>query len=96
MNCFSYFFAVPKLTPDGERVMIFYIREHENSDHMPNPMSLMKTAQMVFDVSLKTDKVKGVTMIYDFENISMAFFKTFFTALRIALAIQSVSMIAHD
>ncbi|KAK7580470.1 hypothetical protein V9T40_001099 [Parthenolecanium corni] len=51
---------------------------------------------MVFDVSLKTDKVKAVTMIYDFQNISMAFFKSFFTTLRLGLAIQSLVIWSKD
>ncbi len=81
---------MPKLTPDGHRIIIFRIYKNEQND-VPKPEYMLKILQIVFDISLKTDIVRGITLVYDLENLSLNLIRIFFPALRKILTIQSVS-----
>ncbi|KAK7580469.1 hypothetical protein V9T40_001098 [Parthenolecanium corni] len=79
---------LPKLTPDGYRLVLF--RERFADGKVPDPMDTLKLAQMMFDINLRMDKVRGLTLIYDYENTGLAFVKAFFPVIRRALMIQSM------
>lgn len=66
-------------------------RERFADGKVPDPMDTLKLAQMMFDINLRMDKVRGLTLIYDYENTGLAFVKAFFPVIRRALMIQSVS-----
>lgn len=69
---FACYTPLPKLTRDGYRIVIFRIFESDNNT-FPAPDNIMKATQIGLDISLKYDKFRGMTVIYDLENASMAF-----------------------
>ena len=92
MLCCSCFTPLPKLTADGYRVVIFRIFDAENSS-LPSPDNIIKATQIGLDISLKYDKFRGVTLIYDLENASMAFISLVIPMLKKIFALTSVSKI---
>lgn len=90
MNDFSAFIPMPKLTPNGYRVLLCYFYEHKASD-LPPGEKIIKGMQVVFDYSLMADQVRGLTLIYDGQNISMALVSTLLQTINKLLLVQNVS-----
>lgn len=53
----------------------------------------MKATQIGLDISLKYDKFRGMTVIYDLENASMAFVTLLIPMLKKLFALGNVSLI---
>lgn len=86
------FLPCPKLTPDGHRVIISTVLEH-NKEDLPTGKSIIRGMQLIFDFCLKVDQVRGVTLVYDTKNVSMALVTVLLSTLNEYLLIQNVSRI---
>lgn len=83
---------MPKLTADGYRVVIFRIFDSENIN-LPTPENIMKATQIGLDISLRHDRFRGMTVIYDLENTSMTFISLLVPMLKKFFALGNVSAI---
>lgn len=81
---------MPKLTRDGYRVLICRFNEHKASD-LPPGETVIKGMQAVFDHSLLVDKVRGLTLVYDGQNISMPLVSTMVQTVNKLILVQNVS-----
>ncbi|XKL68338.1 hypothetical protein PGB90_003829 [Kerria lacca] len=92
-NAMNYacYIPLPKLTPDGYRVIIFRIFHH-NNESMPIATDFMKALHMQLDLNFKQDRVKGAIFIYDFENLTMPFVILQLTVLKKALEVGLVEL----
>ena len=71
-------------------MVIFRIFEAE-SNSFPSLDNIMKATQIGLDISLKYDKFRGMTVIYDLENASMAFVSLVIPMLKKFFALGNVS-----
>lgn len=87
---------MPKLTEDGHRIIILHFHDQKDSKEiLPDVEDFLKVIQLIFDLNLKTDKVKGVTMIYDLDNIGISFLRILIPALKKVVTLQTVSRKKH-
>ncbi|XP_065226036.1 alpha-tocopherol transfer protein-like isoform X1 [Planococcus citri] len=71
---------IPKLTPEGHRIVIFKIFEKGNS--APNGDLIIKATQIVSDYLMKVDKNRGLIVIMDYENINMNYITMMFSMIK--------------
>ncbi len=88
---FRAYVPMPKLTPDGYRIVIFRIFDSERTN-LPSPENIMKATQIGLDISLKHDRFRGMTVIYDLENSSMNFISLLVPMLKRFFALGNVSV----
>lgn len=88
---FRSYVPMPKLTSDGYRIVIFRIFDPETTN-LPTPENIMKATQIGLDISLKLDKFRGMTVIYDLENTSMTFISLLLPMLKKFFALGNVSL----
>ncbi|XP_065201052.1 alpha-tocopherol transfer protein-like [Planococcus citri] len=77
-----------KLTPDGYRIVIFRIFD-DSKNSIPDPESIIKATQISTDYSLKVDKIRGMIVIYDFQNITMNYITMMFSILKKLLTLAT-------
>lgn len=77
-----------KLTPDGYRVVIFRIFD-DYKNEVPDSDSMVKVTQLATDFSLKWDKIRGMIVIYDFQNINMQYVTMIFAILKKLLTLAT-------
>ncbi len=75
--------------------MICHIFERKEKD-IPPAENLMKCMQSIFDICLKVDHVRGVILVYNLENVTMAFISSLLTVIKQLVMVQNVSTIKHD
>lgn len=80
---------LPKLTPEGYRVFVFRIFDSSLASKI-SALHILKSVQMLMEWSIKQDKHKGVIVLFDIENISVAYIRVGFKVLRKLLAIETV------
>lgn len=72
---------MPKLTPDGDRILIYRIFEPENS-HLLTAENLAKVQFALFDIIRKDDCFRKYILIYDLHNITASYAQAKFQMLR--------------
>lgn len=89
---FNYrsYIPVPKLTPDGYRVTVFHVPQTVKKES-PSQEILLKGSQMPLDISLKVDKIRGLIVIFDLNNLSLSHVSVLFPNLKKMLSLQTVS-----
>lgn len=80
---------MPRLTPEGYRVFIFRIFDGNLASKL-SALHILKSVQMLMDLSMKEDKHKGVFILIDVENITLAYIRIAFKIMRKLLAIETV------
>lgn len=81
---------MPKLTPEGYRVICYNIFEHK-ADDLPNNEVLLRTYQLTMDILLKEDCHKGLIVISNSENMSYKLFTLMLSSLRQSLTMATVT-----
>lgn len=84
------YISLPKLTPEGYRITIFRIFEHDK-ENLPKGDEFIKAVQMLMDISLKKDRVKGLIVVYDFQNLDMTFVSLILSQLKKLMILSTVS-----
>lgn len=56
----------------------------------------MKATQITLDISLKHDRFRGMTVIYDLENVSMTFISLLVPMLKRFFALGNVSALINS
>lgn len=80
---------MPKLTPEGYRVICYRIFEHE-ADELPDAEVLLRSYQITMDVLLKQDCHKGLIVVSNSENTSYKLFTMMLSTLRQSLTMATV------
>ncbi|XP_065226037.1 uncharacterized protein LOC135849496 isoform X2 [Planococcus citri] len=81
---------IPKLTPEGHRIVIFKIFEKGNS--APNGDLIIKATQIVSDYLMKVDKNRGLIVIMDYENINMNYITMMFSMIKQYITLVTITM----
>jgi len=81
---------LPKLTSDGYRIMLFRI--FDGHTDVPPADHILKCMQIVFDLNLKYDKVRGTTLIYDFKNASTSCISSLIAEFKKLVMVQNVRL----
>lgn len=89
MFVFRLYVPLPKLTPEGYRVFVFRIFDSSLASTM-STLHLLKSVQMLMDWNMKQDKHKAAFVLFDVQNISLAFIRVGFKVMRKLLAIETV------
>lgn len=67
------YIPLPKLTPDGYRVLVLYISdEAKNSEAVPFS-HFLKATFMSIDILAKLDSPTGIILVHDGKNMTMPF-----------------------
>ena len=69
---------------------MFRIFKHAK-EAMPKGEDFIKAVQMLMDVSLKKDRVKGLIVVYDFQNLDMTFVSLILSQLKKLMQLSTVS-----
>lgn len=89
------YIPMPKLTPEGYRVFVFRIFDSALASKI-SALHLLKSVQMLMELSMKQDKHKGVIVLVDMANPSLAFIQVGFKVLRKLLAIETVCIFRDE
>lgn len=84
---------LPKLTPDGYRVIVLYISD-EARNMEPSPFShFLKATFMTIDILGKFDYPKGVIIVNDGKNVTKKFVTTAASEFHKLIALTMVNII---
>jgi len=72
---------LPKLSPQGYRIVVFRIFQ-KAKENIPQGEVFLKTIQMLMDVNLKEDKIRGLIILYDFENFDIIYVPMFLAQIK--------------
>ncbi|XP_065226974.1 uncharacterized protein LOC135850141 [Planococcus citri] len=91
------FIPLPKLTPEGYRIFIFRISDAIKTGQ-PSNEDFIRQTQLLFDYSMKVDKIRGAIFIYDFQNITLHLITTMFPIVKkfITLTVKSSPLRYHQ
>lgn len=85
------YIPLPKLTPDGYRVIMLYISDDAKYTQLPPFNHFLKATLMSIDIMGKYDYPKGVIVVHDGKNISMEFVANAATEIHKLVLLAAVS-----
>ncbi len=83
---------LPKLTPDGYRVIVLYISDNARNVE-PSPYShFLKATLMTVDIMGKLDSPRGIIVVHDGKNMTMNFVAAAATEIHKQILLTAVCM----
>lgn len=87
----SAYVPMPKLTPDGYRVVVFHIFE-PFGDYIPTENSILRANQIVLDLEMWMDQNRGCIILFNLENLSLHFVRLLVLILKKLFMLTTVNI----